>query len=126
MHVLFAMVFFHILDDFFLQSAWLVSGKQKSWWEANVPDPLYKNDYVMALLMHSFSWACSIMIPIGLALHWEIPCICYIMIIINAVVHAIVDHFKANKHAINLITDQLIHLLQILVTFIVVSYGVMR
>lgn len=127
MTVLFAMIFFHILDDFTIQSIGFLSrGKQKSWWEINEPDPLYENDYVVALLMHSFSWAFIIMVPVWFALRGQLPGICLVMIVVNMIIHAIVDHLKANRHAINLITDQLIHLVQILVTFIVISYGVMR
>ena len=45
--VLFAMLFCHIVDDYYLQGI-LASMKQKSWWEANAPVPLYKNDYKMS------------------------------------------------------------------------------
>ena len=36
--------------------------------------------------------------------------------VINAAIHGYVDHLKANRHKINLVTDQLVHLAQILVT----------
>lgn len=39
------MIFFHIVDDYYLQG-WLAHTKQKSWWEKNAPDELYKHDYV--------------------------------------------------------------------------------
>ena len=42
-----------------------------------------------------------------------------ISIIVNTVIHAIVDDMKANKKKINLITDQNIHFEQILVTWLV-------
>lgn len=109
-----AMIFCHIVDDYYLQG-WLANGKQKSWWEKNAPDQLYKNDYLMALLMHAFSWSFMIMVPLMLHsnfnLNWML-----IFIPINTIIHAIVDDLKANKHKLNLIQDQSIHLLQIIIT----------
>lgn len=52
--ILITMIFCHIVDDYYLQG-WLASAKQRSWWEKNAPDNLYKHDYLMALFMHSFS-----------------------------------------------------------------------
>lgn len=118
--VLFSMVFCHIIDDYYLQG-WLASAKQQSWWEKNAPEKLYKNDYIMALFMHSFSWSFMIMIPIivyvlvsGVELkEWLV-----IPYFANMAIHAIVDDAKANKMAINLIQDQSIHLIQIVLTWI--------
>ena len=59
--LLLTMIFLHIVDDYYLQG-WLASAKQKSWWEQNALDKLYKHDYIMALFMHSFSWAFMIML----------------------------------------------------------------
>lgn len=112
-----AMIFCHILDDFFLQSAWLANGKQKSWWEKNASDPLYKNDYIMALFAHAFSWAFMIMLPIAWYLHFQVGPFFILFLAINMTIHAIIDDQKANKHALNLIQDQLLHLLQIAITF---------
>ena len=44
------MLFCHIVDDYYLQG-WLASAKQKSWWEKNNPNPLYKNDYIQILVV---------------------------------------------------------------------------
>lgn len=119
MLILFAMIFCHIVDDYYLQG-WLASAKQKSWWEKNAPEKLYRNDYIMALFMHSFSWSFMIMIPIILYLlivgiglqEWLI-----IPYFVNMAIHCIVDDLKANKRKINLIQDQCIHLVQIFVTW---------
>ena len=112
----FSMIFCHIVDDYYLQG-WLASAKQKKWWEQNAPDKLYRFDYIMALVCHSFSWSFMIMIPwivyAGASLNFAL-----IAIPINAIIHAIVDDLKANKHKLNLIQDQLIHLAQIVLTFI--------
>lgn len=117
--ILLSMIFFHIVDDYYLQG-WLASAKQKSWWQENAPDKLYKNDYIMALFMHSFSWSFMIMIPIiiyslvsGIGLkEWLI-----IPYLVNMAIHALTDDTKANKRSINLIQDQAIHLLQIVITW---------
>ena len=61
--LLLTMLFCHIVDDYYLQG-WLASAKQKLWWEKNVPDKLYKNDYIMALCEHAFSWTFMIMLPL--------------------------------------------------------------
>ena len=112
----FSMIFCHIVDDYYLQG-WLASAKQKKWWEQNAPDKLYRFDYIMALVCHSFSWSFMIMLPwiiyAGPSLNFAL-----IAIPINSIIHAIVDDLKANKHKLNLIQDQLIHLAQIVVTFI--------
>lgn len=119
--ILLSMIFCHIVDDYYLQG-WLASAKQKSWWEKNAPEKLYKNDYIMALFMHSFSWSFMIMIPIiayvsissiGLKEWLVIP------YFVNMAIHCIVDDLKANKKKINLIQDQSIHLIQIIVTWLV-------
>lgn len=117
--ILLAMIFCHIVDDYYLQG-WLASAKQKSWWEKNAPEKLYRNDCIMALLMHSFSWSFMIMMPViaylligGVGLReWIV-----IPYFVNMAIHCIVDDLKANKRRINLIQDQCIHLLQILATW---------
>lgn len=102
------MIFFGIVDDFYLQNT-LGNLKQKYWWETHYPQKIYRNDYIVALLIHSFSWSFMIMIPVMIYGTWMIE-----GLIINLIIHAIVDHLKANKHCINLWVDQVIHLLQIL------------
>lgn len=42
-----------------------------------------------------------------------------ISIVVNMVIHAIVDNLKANVKIINLIQDQSIHLIQIAITFLI-------
>lgn len=117
--LLLAMIFLHIVDDYYLQG-WLASAKQKSWWKQNAPDELYKHDYIMALFMHSFSWAFMIMlIPTIYALHMTINIPLVVALFVgNLCMHMIVDDKKANKKEINLIQDQLMHLIQIVVTWI--------
>ena len=130
--LLIAMLFCHIVDDYYLQG-WLASAKQKKWWEDNAPDDLYKNDYKMALIEHAFSWACSIHIPIlvfGL-LHPEVFGVGVFFVVCEFVLvwltHAWVDNLKANKHEINLIQDQLIHIVQVVGLWgVYLFFGIVR
>lgn len=112
------MIFFHIVDDYYLQG-WLASAKQKSWWEKNAPDKLYENDYIWALMMHSFSWAFMIMLPIAYHNGFNVHPLFFVMFGLNFMLHAIVDDMKANKKWINLWFDQIVHMIQILGTFVV-------
>ena len=115
------MIFFHIVDDYYLQG-WLASAKQKQWWKDNAPQPLYKYDYIWALLMHSFSWAFMIMLPIAVTMSFNISWFFLVYFLLNVFVHALVDDLKANRKKINLWHDQLIHMSQIAVTAIVMLF----
>ena len=115
--ILFAMIFCHIFDDYVLQGC-LANLKQKSWWDTNAPDKLYKKDYIMGLICHSCSWSFMIMLPIALYLNWSLSWM-LIMYPVNMIVHCIVDDLKANKKKINLIQDQIIHLIQIALTYFI-------
>ena len=110
------MIFLHIVDDYYLQSI-LAQMKQKKFWKEQAPDELYKYDYIWALIMHAFSWTFMIMLP--LIFVSPISPAFYVIFVVNLAVHAYVDNLKANKHKINLWQDQLIHLAQIILTFII-------
>jgi hypothetical protein len=113
------MIFLHIIDDYRLQGI-LASMKQKNWWrEQKEYKELYKCDYIWALLMHSFSWAFMVMLPIAYVMNFNITGLFAIVFIANVLIHAFVDDLKANKRKINLIQDQTIHLMQIIITFII-------
>lgn len=117
--ILLWMFFNHIFDDFFLQGC-LSSLKQKTWWEAqNNYKDLYKNDYKMALFMHSFSWSFLMMLPIFYFNCFNLNGLMLISFIINIIIHYITDDTKANKLKINLVTDQFIHIIQIIVSWII-------
>ena len=125
--LLLCMLFCHIVDDYYLQG-WLASAKQKSWWEKNNPNPLYKDDYIIALLEHAFSWTFMIHLPLiiimiitgkYIALH-----LFSILFVVNWLIHVITDDMKANKFKINLIQDQLIHICQIFVTWVIYIFMV--
>ena len=110
------MVFNHVFDDYHLQGI-LANLKQKSWWHDNAPDNMYKFDYIVALLMHSISWAALIMLPIAAWNGFVIDISFEWAFIFNVAIHALVDDLKANKRRINLITDQSFHMLQIIITY---------
>lgn len=109
------MIFCHIVDDYYLQG-WLASAKQKKYWQENAPENMYKYDYIWALIMHSFSWAFMIMLPIAFTKGFDLGVTFLIVFIFNLSIHAIVDDLKANKRKINLWIDQLIHIWQICFT----------
>lgn len=114
--ILLFMIFCHIVDDYYLQG-WLASAKQKKWWQNNAPQSLYKYDYIVALFMHSFSWAFMITLPLTIYYllyggQWYLS-----LFIANIIVHSVVDDMKANRMKINLIQDQTIHLMQIIATW---------
>lgn len=116
--LLLVMLFCHIVDDYYLQG-WLASAKQKSWWKKNAPVKLYENDYIMALCEHAFSWTFMIMLVPTIYTYFNSQDIGLytFMFLFNWVVHCIVDDCKANKKSINLIHDQLIHIVQIVLTW---------
>lgn len=114
--MLITMIFFHIVDDYYLQG-WLASAKQKSWWEQNAPEPLYKYDYIAALFMHSFSWAFVVMLVPTVYVIIFGGTLYPLLFLGNLFIHMFVDDLKANKKKINLIQDQSIHLLQIIWTW---------
>lgn len=117
--LLYVMVFLHIVDDYYLQGI-LAQMKQKSWWEKNAPDPLYKNDYKVALIEHAFSWTFMIMLPITvlMAVNNNILIIPWsIAFVVNWIIHGWVDHLKANVQNCSLVVDQTIHVCQVFATW---------
>lgn len=113
--ILLSMFFLHIVDDYYLQGV-LANLKQRKWWRNNAPDKLYRYDYLIALVEHAFSWSFMIHIPIIVYFKGSITLL-PISIIVNMMIHAFIDDLKANKRIINLITDQVFHFIQIVVTF---------
>ena len=114
--VFLSMIFCHVIADYNLQG-WLASAKQKSYWEQNAPEKLYKYDYIMALIMHSISWTFMVMLPIAYVRKFNIDIMFLIVFIGNVIIHCIIDHMKANEKIINLWQDQLMHMIQIGIIF---------
>lgn len=108
------MLFLHIVDDYYLQGI-LANLKQKRWWNENAPQEKYKNDYIAALMCHSFSWSFMICLPLAIYKYndyWAT------FVLINSIIHMIVDDLKANRFKINLLQDQFIHFIQICISFL--------
>lgn len=121
------MLFMHGIADFNLQGC-LADLKQKSWWKNFFildDNKLYRTrfDYMAALAIHSFTWSVCIMIPLVVCFELT-PGMFVWLTFINTVVHAIVDNAKCNKYNLNLIEDQLVHVIQMLVTLGVVGNSV--
>ena len=111
-YVFLIMILLHIIDDFVLQPICLSKLKQKSFWEPYVKDDeKYKFDYKVALAIHALSWAIMIHLPLMFIVSNEI--LVLVSVAINTAIHAYIDDEKANKLNINLLEDQLIHLIQI-------------
>ena len=115
--ILLLMIFLHIVDDFHLQGC-LKELKQVKWWRNITQEDKYKNDYLVALVAHSFSWMFTISLPIFYINNFSIPSLFMLWFILNVVIHGIIDDMKANKFKINLIIDQMVHLIQIILTWI--------
>ena len=81
------------------------------------PYELYKYDYIWALIMHAFSWAFMITLPLTFVT--AVGPLFYVVFAANVAIHAYVDHMKANQFKINLWQDQLVHMVQIVLTFII-------
>lgn len=121
--VLCAMIFLHIIADFNLQRD-LSMYKQKSWWEENYPQEIYKYDYITAIFIHSFEWTFMIHIPIivfymyhSITLDLIHTIGITILFVINVGIHAWIDNEKANRGSISLTIDQMSHLIYIVLTF---------
>lgn len=137
--MIFSMIFLHVIDDF--NQGIMAELKQKKNWE--LPDldrkNIYKSDWIPVLLLHGFKWSVSVHIPIILyhVFHNNIifnisnktiaQDICdrlilevlIYSIVISGLVHSVIDHLKCNEYKINLVTDQLLHLIQIIIIFII-------
>ena len=111
------MILFHIIDDFVLQPISLSNLKQKKWWEKQEGySDKYKDDYKVALAIHSISWSIMIHIPLVIMFPSLGQLALLISFIVNAVIHYYIDDLKANKLKINLFEDQMVHFWQICTT----------
>lgn len=119
--IIICMLLLHFVADFTLQGC-LAQMKQKEWWikqcvEYDVRFEDYRHDYVVALICHALYWSILTFLPL-----WWLSCnnkIIIAIIGINAIAHAVIDDLKANLLAINLKRDQILHLFQIIFTYIV-------
>ena len=124
--VLLLMYLFHIIDDFVLQPICLSKLKQKRYWieeckKYNLNILKYDTDYITALLIHGLSWSIMIHVPLMFLGGIRDDFFLLLSVLLNTVIHAIIDNLKANKLKINLDVDQCLHGFQIVITWIVLS-----
>lgn len=130
-YLIFFMILAHIFDDFYLQGD-LKKLKQKSFWQddKNYPAGLNKNkyqqDWIPALVLHAVCWAIMIHLPIIILYAASAFYFVIASVIINAIVHGVIDHLKCNKYKINLWQDQGLHMVQIIAISVLIGviYGV--
>ena len=121
--VLMIMLWLHIFADYHLQGI-LAQMKQFSWWTKHVKSDYdkYKDDYIQALLAHSFEWAFIVSLPL-LYFLWKggfeaAPGAVYLTQLLgNTFVHSVIDDKKANRGELNLMQDQRCHVYQIVATW---------
>ncbi len=105
------MLAMHVIEDFHLQGR-MADMKQKTWWRENAPSR-YKDDYIPVIILHGMEWSILASLPLltvtGLDAGWWF----FLMVVVNGLVHAGVDHLKCNSFRIGLIADQSIHVVQI-------------
>ena len=126
-----SMIWLHIYDDYHTQGI-LAQFKQKKWWEENYPQDLYKNDWKIALYEHAFQWSFTVMLPLLVYSMWEWKesglyhgLIWWTgLLAINTEIHAEIYNEKVNELKIDLITDQILHILQSGFTIIFFMTGV--
>lgn len=124
-YIFLIMIIMHIIADYMLQTDLMAKYKQvKNWKEYIDKNKKYKYDFIVILLIHSFEWAFFIILPTVI---YDIiqngygdKLLVYVlfMLVINTCIHMYIDNEKANRLSINLLTDQLLHLLQIIFTFV--------
>lgn len=139
-------VLLHVFADFWFQIAChLNEFKDKFWWRRlldkeiktiqswdrperekkffiNKVQTKYNSDYKIAMLLHSFSWSVITFMPVFIMYSghlgwgdWQAG----VIIGINAMIHYWVDDRKCNLRSINLVQDQVLHLLQIGITLLI-------
>ena len=119
--ILLFMILLHIIDDFVLQPISLSNLKQKKWWKKQEGySDKYKDDYKVALAIHSISWSIMIHIPLVIMFPSLGQLALLISFIVNAVIHYFIDDLKANKLKINLFEDQMVHFCQICTTLSII------
>ena len=114
--VLVLMILCHLIADYPLQG-WLAQAKQRGYWQRQEIDMMYWNDWIPALICHATMWGIIVFAPI-MYFSWQSLNLFWIALPINIAIHFIVDDLKANRFIINLQQDQLAHLIQIVVTWL--------
>lgn len=83
----------------------------------------YRNDHAMVLFLHGLEWSLLMMLPIIIYDGWNASGILFAVMIGNALIHAYIDDLKCNRMRITLTEDQMMHLVQVAVTFMIFAEG---
>lgn len=110
-------VLLHLIADYNLQGI-LADMKQVVWWRKQTSDKKYEHDWIAALMCHSFMWSIVTFCPLMFLTN---AYVFSVTICINAGIHACVDVMKANLFWINLIEDQIFHIIQIVATLLLLG-----
>ena len=131
--VFYLCLLFHFIADFSLQGI-LGEMKQKNFWKSysrfmgceEIRNQwcagFYEYDWIPCLLAHSWMWSIFAFLPLLFLQNCEGQFwrrAFELTVLLNALVHAIVDDLKCNRYKIDLTVDQFIHLLQIFLTICV-------
>lgn len=109
------MLFMHCIGDYSLQGEFLSSAKRKSFWINNNDENINYLEHYVILFIHSYIWSFCINMPL---FHLLSSNKIIFSILLNCIIHMIVDNLKVNKKVISLLTDQLLHLVQIIITYL--------
>ena len=122
-----SMLVLHVIADFHLQGC-LADLKQKRWWMDNVFSKgfnhKYDKDYLAALAMHGLEWSIIVHIPVFWLAWTHLPdtstryLILLASVLIQAVLHAVIDDLKCNRYKLNLIQDQMLHIGQLILIYL--------
>ena len=115
LYIFWLCVVLHLIADYTLQGI-LAQMKQQSWWLGQVLGKdwdKYEHDWLAALLCHAAMWSILTFLPLMFVVN---PWVFTALVTVNILLHAWIDHLKANKFKINLCTDQIAHLVQIIAT----------
>lgn len=125
--VLITMLWLHVFADYNLQGI-LASMKQRGWWAKQIPnyrDTKYKNDYKAALIAHAFSWSFTVLFPMFVSTYNSLNVFGFgvfaaylLLLIFMTLGHYRIDDIKANRKRINLIEDQVCHIIQIVLAWV--------
>jgi hypothetical protein len=113
-------LFFHIIADYNLQGVLAQMKSVRFWKDLKERESKRKDgfkisikDWIMPMIEHSFMWSFIVHLPI--IMFYSInPITIIVSIIIHTCFHMLIDSLKANTNDINLIADQLFHMLQII------------
>jgi hypothetical protein len=112
------MVVLHVIADYICQTDVMAKYKQKKSWDGLAKQ--YEYDYIVFLCVHSILWSAIVFLPLLFYTNYN-TVIYYDIVMINTIIHMIIDDLKCNKLKINLIVDQVLHLIQMQLTIVLVN-----